>query len=61
MLASTESLATETETETAPKKMKAKDRRKAQKEQTQMWKNSHGRGEEVPTEKGYKRTKMKFS
>lgn len=44
----------------APKKMKAKDRRKAQKEHTAIRKAQQGRGEEVPVQKGYKRTKMRF-
>jgi hypothetical protein len=54
------SFATVTATETAPKKIKAKDRRKAQKEQSAHMKAQQGRGEDVPRQKGYKRTKMKF-
>lgn len=49
-----------TMTTEAPKKMKAKDRRKAQKEQTANLKAQQGRGEDVPQQKGYKRTKMRF-
>ena len=44
----------------APKKMKAKDRRKAQKEQTAIRKAQQGYGEDIPVQKGYKRTKMRF-
>ena len=44
----------------APKKLKAKDRRAMQKEHSAQVKASQGRGEEMPMQKGYKRTKMRF-
>ena len=44
----------------APTKLKAKDRRRAQQELTLLNKRIQGRGEDIPVQKGYKRTKMKF-
>ena len=44
----------------APNKLKAKDRRAMQKEHSAQVKHSQGRGEEIPMQKGYKRTKMRF-